>query len=36
MLQLSEILQLEPFLDLAFIQSKATMAFWGKNFQNGS
>ena len=36
MSQLSEILQSKSFLDLAFIQSKASMAFWSQNFQNGS
>ena len=36
MSHLSEILQSRSFLDLAFIESKASMAFWSQNFKNGS
>ena len=36
MSHLSEILQSQSFLDLAFIESKASMAFWSQNFKNGS
>ena len=34
--QLSEVLQSQSFLDLAFIESKASMVFWSQSFQNGS
>ena len=36
MSHVSEILQSQSFLDLAFIESKASMAFWSQNFKNGS